>query len=136
MAESCEYIEEKAKAGDAKYMYKLGQCYAPKQYEGAIICEGNNFTRDAKTAFEWIKKSADKNYLPAIKVVVCLYQEGLGTPIDEDEAFEYCKKGAKLGIPELEQYVQDCYQYRCDENISIEDVKWSDLNGLQNLLDY
>lgn len=52
---------------------------------------------DDAAGFEWMKKSAEKDWLPAIYELGILHAEGRGTEVDRSEAADHFRRAAELG---------------------------------------
>lgn len=76
----------KAENGSAKDMYETAKAYL----------ELDMFN----LAFYWMKKSADKKYVPAIYALSCFYAEGLGVGVDVKKSKKLLEKSAKEGYPQ------------------------------------
>jgi TPR repeat protein len=93
-SDSAQFYEEAvgwflmaATQGDAEGQYNLGRMYET----------GNGIEKDEAKALYWFKRSADKKYLPAVKVVANAYRSGLmGLRVDADLAKSWDAKAARL----------------------------------------
>jgi len=107
MADTSDYIwnqqfEKKnirAVAGDLKAQYDVGNMYL----------KGQGVTRDAKEAFQWFKKAADKNYSRAQYKLGYLYHRGEGTAKNNDQAFKWVSKSAGQGYKPAMYYLGKLY---------------------------
>lgn len=68
-------------------------------YIGASYFYGEGVKRDYSKAFEYAKKSADKNNPAGIYLLSALYYGGLGTAKDEKKSFELLITAANMGNP-------------------------------------
>jgi hypothetical protein len=68
------------------YAYAAQGGYAPAQYKLGMSKWAHAATQDHKEAFQWFKKSADQNYIPAYSTLATCYERGWGTAIDVEEA--------------------------------------------------
>jgi TPR repeat protein len=68
------------------YAYAAQGGYAPAQYKLGISKWADAATQDHKEAFQWFKKSADQNYIPAYSTLATCYERGWGIAIDVEEA--------------------------------------------------
>ena len=76
-----------ATQGDAAGQYGLGQMYI----------EGNGIEKDDAKASYWFKRSAAKNFLPAVKLLANAYRSGaLGILVDLDQAKSWDAKAKRL----------------------------------------
>ena len=95
-----QQLMKKAKAGNAKAQYELGDCYwygddgAIQSYEQAAI---------------WYAKSANQGYAPAQVAYGLCYVLGKGVPPVGFRAFEEFEKAAKQGDSEGQYYLAGCY---------------------------
>ncbi len=77
--------------GDAAAAYNLGQMY--------LVGEGAE--KNLVKALYWIKTSADKNYLPGVKIMALAYQSGdLGLKVDLEQAKKWEATMTALGSAE------------------------------------
>ncbi len=67
--------------------YNLGRCYQL----------GIGIERDETKAFEYYKKSTEKEYNNAQYQLSKCYKFGIGIEKDEAKAFKYCKESAEKG---------------------------------------
>lgn len=72
---------------NAESQYYLGKAYS----------YGIGVEKDSKKAFEYAKKSADKNNSSGLNLLGVMYQYGEGIEKDESKAFEYYKQSTDLG---------------------------------------
>ena len=76
-----------ATQGDAAGQYDLGRMYVA----------GNGIEKDEAKASYWFKRSAAKNFLPAVKLLAGAYRSGtLGLKVDLDQAKSWDAKATRL----------------------------------------
>jgi len=93
-ADSSQYYEAAvgwflmaAMQGDAAGQYNLGRMYQ----------SGNGIEKDDAKASYWIRRSAAKNYIPAVKALALGYRIGtLGMKVDLEQANAWDAKAARL----------------------------------------
>lgn len=93
-ADSSQYYETAvgwflmaAMQGDAAGQYNLGRMYQ----------SGNGIEKDDAKASYWMRRSAAKNYIPAVKALALGYRLGtLGLKVDLDQANAWDAKAARL----------------------------------------
>lgn len=93
-ADSAQFYEEAvgwflmaATQGNAVGQYDLARMYAA----------GTGIEKDEAKALYWFKRSADKKYLPAVKILAGAYRQGLlGLRIDPDQAAAWDAKATRL----------------------------------------
>jgi TPR repeat protein len=66
-------------------------------YIGKAYYYGMGVDKDSKKAFEYAKKSADKNNSSGLNLLGVIYQYGEGIEKDESQALVYYKQAANLG---------------------------------------
>ena len=81
-------IHKLAHTGDPKYQFELAGLYN----QGELFIKQNH-----KRAFKWYKAAAEQGYLPAQKILSVIYQLGLGTKPDSDQALKWLKEVALQG---------------------------------------
>ncbi|MCT7540326.1 caspase family protein [Aliarcobacter cryaerophilus] len=85
---------------DAESEYYLGKAY----YYGIGV------NKDLKKAFEFAKKSADKNNSSGLNLLGVIYQYGEGVEKDESKAFEYYKQSTDLGNTKAMRNLASLYE--------------------------
>ena len=75
-----------AKQGNTFAQFQLGSQYRKKGTK-----------KNTKTAFQWIKKSAEQGYAPAQGLLAMMYSSGEGTEKNPTLAFHWMKKSVKQG---------------------------------------
>jgi localization factor PodJL len=80
-------IREMATAGDAAAQFELGMRYA----------DGRGVTRDAKSAFQWFEKAANRGLPPAQYRLGSLYEKGIGVDRDYAQARGWYQRAAEAG---------------------------------------
>lgn len=95
-AETSQYLEEAvgwflmaATQGDAAGQYDLGRMYV----------SGSGIAKDEAKGLYWFRRSADKNYLPAVKIIAGAYRSGTFPQlikVDLDQAKLWEAKAARL----------------------------------------
>jgi hypothetical protein len=89
----------KAKAGDAKSQYKLGNVYYL----------GDGVRRDYSQAEFWYRKAAEQGDPDSQFMLGGLYHFGQGVPQDSAQAFAWVKKAADQGHTDAEFFISTCY---------------------------
>ena len=85
-----------ASQGDAAGQYNLARMYL----------EGNGIDKDQAKALYWFKRSADKKFLPAVKILADGYRQGLmGLSVDKNQAAYWDAKAKRL--EEIERKIAD-----------------------------
>lgn len=86
-----------------------GDAFAQQQL-GANLADGIGVPENKKAGYEWIKKSADQGYVPALYSMGVYYQFGYGgVKKDAKEAFEYFLKAADKGDIDALYSIAQCY---------------------------
>lgn len=76
---------------------------------GLYFMEGkNNLPEDKNNGFELIKKAADLNFPSSIKIIINLYQKGIGTDKNLDYALYYCDQAKQLYNDNEEEFNNIC----------------------------
>jgi TPR repeat protein len=80
------------------YLTAAMQGDPPAQYAlGKMYIAGTGIEKDDAKALYWIKRSADKKHLPAVKVMADAYRVGLlGLQVDPDQAAAWQAKAVRL----------------------------------------
>jgi uncharacterized protein len=94
MAEASQVYE----AAVGWYLTAAMQGYPAAQYAlGRMYIAGTGIEKDDAKALYWIKHSADKKHLPAVKVMANAYRVGLlGLQVDPDQAASWETKAVRL----------------------------------------
>ena len=99
LGELLDYAEEDEEAV-GWYMMAANQGYAPGEYNlGGMYAIGEGIAVELEKAVYWIRKSADQDYLAAVKSLAHSYRTGdMGLEIDLEQARHWESK-----IPSLEE---------------------------------
>ena len=89
-----------AAAGNSRSQYDIGNMYLKGQGTGI----------DEKKAFEWIKKSADSDYLKAQFKIGFMYLKGLGTKKSYRNAEKWLRKAADKNYAPAQYYLAGMYR--------------------------
>ena len=89
-----------AAAGNSRSQYDIGNMYLKGQGTGI----------DEKKAFEWIKKSADSDYLKAQFKIGFMYLKGLGTKKSYRDAEKWLRKAADKNYAPAQYYLAGMYR--------------------------
>ena len=85
--EALEWYGKAAAAGDAEAEFHLAGMYA----------EGDGTAKDPAEALRLFTASAQKGYVPAVRVMAAAYEQGeMGLRVDYDAMREWLNKGAEL----------------------------------------
>lgn len=85
--EAVRWFRKAADQGDAAGEFGLGRMYAA----------GEGVEKDAGKAVYWIRRAAEKDYLPAVEVLAQAYRTGdLGLPIDAQQSQLWETRGRTL----------------------------------------
>lgn len=74
--------------------------YGPSQYELGLMFLKGEIKQDANQGFYWIYQAVQNKFVPAYLELAKLYQQGQGTVVDNEQAFQYYLKAAAENIPE------------------------------------
>lgn len=88
-AEKLGIVQELAIQGEAKAQYVLAEHYHA----------GFGIEQSHAAAFQWYKKAAEQNYLPAMLSLATAYDLGEGTEQSFKRAAHWYEKAARLGEP-------------------------------------
>jgi hypothetical protein len=94
-SEALALIEKAAQLGDAE---------AQSEFADALRGGG-----DVTTALKWEKKAAEQGYPKAQHNVAYHYQNGIGTPVNQEQQFYWYKKAAENGFTESKHSLAVCY---------------------------
>mgnify|MGYP001046983514 CR=1 FL=1 len=98
-------FEKAIELGSISAYYNIGRCYF----------WGYGTLMDKKKAFEWILKAASQGkardwYLKYAKYFLgWMYLDGIGTPVNDEEAFRYSREAVKEGSKQAKLYLGRCY---------------------------
>ncbi len=81
---------QNARNGDAGAQYDISICYLYGLYP---------FDQDDFNAFYWCKEAAEHGHPSAVWLLALLYEDGIGTKRNHEEALNCMKKLIKLGMP-------------------------------------
>lgn len=84
---------------EAAKWYRQAAEYGNKQGQfiyGLMCLEGTGTAKDEKQGFSYIQFAAGQDYLPAVRLLIRCYKEGLGTPVDEDKARAWEQRAQEL----------------------------------------
>ncbi len=103
---------------DARELFLAGHHF---RYYGAIHFRGHDLTsyEANQKALEWYEKSARLGESDAMLSAAQLYEEGHGTPKDEQAAFKWRKKAADDGSPDGQ--IALYFAYKLGEGVVIDD---------------
>ena len=76
-----------AETGDATAIF----CYA------CDFLDGTGTPKNVEEGLKWLNASADKGYIPAVKMLAGMYKTGQDVYKNYDKYFTYMKRGAELG---------------------------------------
>jgi TPR repeat protein len=65
--------------------------------------------RNPEAAAEWMLKAAKMGNAQAIMQMARMYNDGVGTPVDEKMATEWLKRGVEQGIPQAMVHLGNTY---------------------------
>ena len=94
LADSSQFYEEAV----GWFLMAATQDNAAGQYNlGRMYVAGNGIEKDEAKAAYWFRRSAAKNFLPAVKLLAVAYRVGdLGIKVDLDQANSWDAKAARL----------------------------------------
>ena len=101
LTDHIDTIRSRAKQDKAEYHYLYGLCYE----------NGWGVDKDAKQAYEWYAKAAEKDFPAACNALGNFYRLGTGVKADPNKAFEWYRKGAKGNDDQAMLNLGNCYFY-------------------------
>jgi len=90
-------LTQKAAAGDLSSQYKLGEAYLKKGETGQAVV--------------WLRKAADRRYMPAELALAEIYQQGTGVPSNDQAAFHWYLEAADQGNDRAQTIVGIDYKF-------------------------
>jgi len=87
LAESTKLFTSSANLGDPRAQWKMGMFYL----------NGDHFAKNERTAFNWVKKSADQEFLSGLISFAVMNAVGQGTAVNKTAAFNAYEAAAKQG---------------------------------------
>lgn len=120
----CTYFDEHyrgALAGNADDQYAIATCY--DDGDGGV--PGGR--KDKTKAAEWYRKAAEQGHAKAQNNLGVLYEEGLGVPQSDEDAFAWFSKSAQQGYRygqyNLGRMIKKMVEYWCGEkSVAAEDL--------------
>lgn len=105
-------VEKDYKQAFKYYLESANYGYGSAEYQvGVNYANGRGCEKDVKKAFEFYKRAEEHGYWYAINQVGwCLINEGEGTELDYDLAYQHFMKGVELNLCDPTSNVGWCYE--------------------------
>ncbi len=120
------------------YLTSASDGYPNAMYQvGIMYRDGTGVSRDISKMEEYLTKAADKSFLPSIKLLIEIYDEGKILPKNDNKVFNLTKKAAHLGDSASIYKLANLYQDGRGTEINIpESDKWYNIFSDMHLFWY
>ena len=113
--EAFSWIKKSVNEGNVEAMH----------YLGAMYLDGIGVKQDVELAIGYLEKAAECNLMDSIRLLTDLYTKGRAIAKNDEKAYYYCLKGAKLGNVRMQFQVATMYHDGIGTDVNLEEAnRW------------